>query len=61
MNPSLQFLKLVINNAKSIFDEYLCKLTNERNKTVDIMNFISSKKKNVDILDIFNERMKNIS
>lgn len=61
MNPALQFLKLVLNNAESIFDSYLCKLKNENNKTVDIMNFITSKKKDIDILDIFNERMANLS
>ena len=32
MNPALQFLKLVLNNAESIFDSYLCKLKNENNK-----------------------------
>lgn len=61
MKPALQFLKLVLNNAESIFDTYLCKLTNESKRTVDIMNFVTSKKKDIDILDIFNERMANLS
>ena len=55
MNPALQFLKLVLNNAESIFDLFITKM-----KLIDIMNFVTSKK-DIDILDIFNERMANLS
>lgn len=58
MNPALQFLQLVINNANKIFDEYLIKLDNEKKGIVDIMNFISTDKK-IDIMNIFSQRYIN--
>lgn len=60
MNPVLQLLKLVLNNANKIFDEYIIKLDNEKKGTIDIMNFITTEK-NINIINIFNQRFNNIN
>ena len=39
MNPVLQFLELVIPNAKSIFDEFKIRIENEKNGRTNILAF----------------------
>lgn len=43
MNPSLQFLSLVIPNAKSIFDEFKLKIENEKAGRTNILDFCIKK------------------
>ena len=43
MNPSLQFLSLVIPNAKSIFDEFKIKIENEKHGRTNILDFCIKK------------------
>jgi DNA polymerase elongation subunit (family B) len=43
MNPSLQFLSLVIPNAEHIFDEFKIRIENEKKGRSNIMNFIKKK------------------
>ena len=43
MNPSLQFLSLVIPNAEEIFDKFKIKIENEKKGRSDIMSFIKRK------------------
>jgi hypothetical protein len=39
MKPSLQFLELVLPNAKDIFDTWKIKLENEKNGRTNVLNF----------------------
>ena len=43
MNPSLQFLSLVIPNAEKIFEPFKIKIENEKKGRSDIMNFCKKK------------------